>query len=326
MKKIYGNSYLLSTLDSMIQRGKAAHSLLIYGEKGCGKKLIADRYTAQLLCESPVSGAPCGVCSSCRNAEAGHHPDVVYVSTSGKLGGYSVDTARDIIADAFIKPNNDTGRKVYQFRDCRNMDPRTQNTLLKLIEEPPDYAYFIFTAEAKYEFLPTIISRCICLGAAPCTEEEAVAALTEEGYGASEVSEAVKCFHGNIGMCREYISQPELRNMVDLTKKLADSIIMKDEYTLSRLMCSVSERNAVRTLLVMTDKLIRDAAVISEDSGAPAIGCYREGAVRLAGVLTPSQSAAIHQALEKAWGAVELNVSIPLVLEALCGEIMDTAE
>ena len=68
MKRIYGNSYLLSVLDNMIAHNKAAHSLLIYGEKGCGKKLIADRYTAALLCESPVSGAPCGVCSACRNA------------------------------------------------------------------------------------------------------------------------------------------------------------------------------------------------------------------------------------------------------------------
>lgn len=326
MKKIYGNSYLLSTLDSMIQRGRAAHSLLIYGEKGCGKKLIADRYTAQLLCESPVNGAPCGACASCRNAEAGHHPDVVYVPTSGKLGGYSVDTARGIITDAYIKPNNDTGRKVYQFRDCRNMDPRTQNTLLKLIEEPPDYAYFIFTAESKYEFLPTIISRCISLGAAPCTEEEASAALAEEGFGEAEISEAVRCFHGNIGMCWEYISKPELRDMVDLTKKLADSIIMKDEYTLSRLLCSVSDRGGVRMLLGMTDKLMRDAAVIYEDRNAPAIGCFREGAARLADVLTPSQAEAVHRALERAWNAVELNVTIPLAAEALCAEIMDIAE
>lgn len=325
MKKIYGNSYLLSVLDNMIAHNKAAHSLIIYGEKGCGKKLIANRYTAQLLCESPVSGAPCGVCSACRNVEAGHHPDVTYAETSGKLGGYSVDTARSIIADAFVKPNNNTGRKVYQFRDCRNMDERTQNTLLKLIEEPPDYAYFIFTAASKYEFLPTIISRCICLGAAPCSEEDAGTALTEEGFPENEVRDAVSCFHGNIGLCREFITQPELRNMVDLTKNLADSIIRKDEYSLSRVMCSVNERNAVRTLLSMADLLFRDAAVIAEDTNAAAAGCFRQGAVRLAGMLTPSQSAAVHRAIEHAWRAVESNVMIPLVLEALCGEIMDIA-
>lgn len=325
MKKIYGNSYLLSVLDNMNAHNKAAHSLLICGEKGCGKKLIADRYTASLLCESPVSGAPCGVCSACRSVEAGHHPDVTYAETSGKLGGYSVDTARSIIADAFVKPNNSTGRKVYQFRDCRNMDERTQNTLLKLIEEPPDYAYFIFTAVSKYEFLPTIISRCICLSAAPCTEEEAESALAEEGFTENDIKEAVSCFHGNIGMCREYISQPELKNMVGLTKKLADSIIRKDEYSLSLAMCAVNERNDVRVLLSMTDKLIRDAAVIAENSSAPAISCDRKAAVHLAEIITPSQAEAVHRAIERAWKTVESNVMIPLALEALCGEIMDIA-
>ena len=324
MKKIYGNKQLLSILDNMIINDRPVNSLMIYGEKGCGKKMTADYYTMQLLCESPEEGRPCGRCNACRNAEAGSHPDVTSVETSGKLRGYSVETARAVIADAFIKPNNDTGRKIYQFRDCHNMDPRTQNTLLKLIEEPPGYAYFIFTAQSKYEFLPTIISRCMCLGVSPCTHEETVQALHQYDFTDEQIISATDCFHGNVGMCIKYINDPSLRETVDLTKKLSDSIIRKDEYELNRVFMSAgTDRERVRSVLIMTDKLVRDAAVLAEDVNAEIIGCCPKEARALSEMITPLQSGRIHDLLEKAWNSVESNVGIPLILTALCGEIMD---
>lgn len=324
MKNIKGNNHLLSTLDSMAIRQKPAHTVLFWGEKGSGRKLIAEYYTRQLLCENLSEGKPCGQCKSCRSAEYGAHPDVVYVPKSGKLGGFSVETARSVISSAYVRPNNDSGRKVYIFADCRNMDSRTQNALLKLIEEPPDYAYFIFTTESRSDFLPTIISRCVCFKVSLCTENEAREALAEEGRASDEIDRAVECFHGNIGMGIRYLIDGELKKQVDLTKSLADSIIKKDEYALNAAFFSVGkERNDVKTVLSMLDMLIRDAAVLAEDSGAKLIGCYRRGAVMLSEQLTSSRAARIHRRIEHAWRAVEANVGIPLVLAALCAEIIE---
>lgn len=324
MKKIYGNDHLLSTLNSMVTNDRAAHTMLIYGERGSGRKAIARYYTELLLCESPSVDGPCGECPSCRNVARGIHPDVIYPERSGKLGGYSVETARSVISDAFIKPNNNSGRKIYLFPDCHNIDPRTQNTLLKIIEEPPDYAYFLFTAESRNEFLPTVISRCICLGTSLCTSVDAETSLAESGFTSAEIKEAVGCFHGNIGMCQRYITDPELRKRVDLTKSLADSIIKKDEYALNVAFNSAGkERGDVREILSMLDMLVRDAAVLGADSEAKSIGCCRSCAEKLAGLLTAGQAARIHRRIESAWKTVEANVSIPLALTALCAEISD---
>lgn len=310
----------------MIQRDRAAHSVMFCGEKGSGRKLMAKYYTASLLCEAPENGVPCGSCPACRMVDSFSHPDVTVVPTSGKLGGYSVETARSVCSDAFIKPNNNTGKKVYLFFDCRKMDPRTQNTLLKLIEEPPDYAYFIFTAESKYEFLPTIISRCCCFGVSPCTGEESAAALRESGFSEKEISAAVSCFHGNIGRCTEYIVDESLRKQVDLTKRIADSIIRRDEYELNSAFFAIgSDRDSAHTVLSMTDLLVRDAAVLSKDSAAGAAGCHRDSALRLSQVISAYQAARIHSRIEKAWSAIESNVSIPLVFAALCCEIINIA-
>ncbi len=324
MKNIYGNQQLLTTLASMIKSGRTAHSLIFYGEKGTGKKLMADYYASQLMCENPIDGAPCGNCPACRNVSSKSHPDVIYVQTEGKLNGYTVGIARSVISDAYVKPNNHTGRKVYIFRDCRKMSVQTQNTLLKLIEEPPDYAYFIFTAEAKYEFLPTIISRCVCFGVSPCTEDEAVQALRDNGCSDKDISAAINCFHGNIGRCCDYISDDNVRQQVDLTKSLADSIINKDEYGLNKTLFSLgSSRDDIRAALTMLDRLARDSAVLTRDKNAALIGCYREGAVRLSGMMTAYQAARLHERIEAAWGAMEANVNPPLVLSALCAEITE---
>ena len=324
MEKIYGNGQLLATLNSMVANDRAAHTVLIYGESGSGRRTVARYYTELLLCEAPTNEGPCGKCPSCRNVERGIHPDVICPERSGKLGGYSVETARSVISDAFIRPNNNSGRKIYLFPDCHNVDPRTQNTLLKIIEEPPDYAYFLFTAGSRNEFLPTVISRCICLGTSLCTEEEAEASLTESGFSPDEISRAVACFHGNIGMCHRYITDPELRERVDLTKLLADSIIRKDEYALNVAFNSAGkERSGVREILSMLDMLVRDAAVLGEDREARTIGCCRSSAEKLAGLLTAGQAVRVHRRIERAWETIEANVSIPLVLTALCAEISD---
>ncbi len=324
MKKIYGNQYLLGTLNNMRESGRSAQSVIFYGEKGSGKKLMADYYTSQLLCEAPVHGAPCGKCAACRNVAAGFHPDVTYVPTEGKLEGYSVRIARAVNSDASIKPNNNTARKVYIFRDCRNMNTQAQNALLKLIEEPPSYAYFIFTAESKTEFLPTIISRCVCFGVSVCTEEEAETSLLENGFSREEVAGAVSCFHGNIGRCTDYIVNEKLRDQVDLTKRIANSIIRRDEYGLNAAFFAVgSGRGDIREVLTMIDRLVRDAAVLGRDSKAKTIGCFRDAAEKLSGMITVYQAMNIHDVIERAWRAVEANVGAPLVMAGICAEIME---
>lgn len=323
MKKIYGNKYLIDTLDKMNVSGKTAHALILYGERGSGKKLIADYYTSALLCENTQNGKPCGKCNSCRNAESHVHPDVTYVKTDGKLEGYSVKTAREIISDAFIKPNNSSGRKIYIFRDCRNISVQTQNMLLKLIEEPPDYAYFIFTAESKYEFLATIISRCICLGVSLCTAQEAEISLAESGYNQTEIKKAVDCFHGNIGKCIEYISDEKIRSQIDLTKRIADSIIKGNEYELNVIFYSVgSERNELYSVFSVIDNLVRDCAVLIQDKNAENIGCFRDSALALADIMSSYQAIQIHNKIEEAWKAIQANVNASLAVTCLCAEIM----
>lgn len=100
---------------------------------------------------------PCGVCSGCRKAAAGIHPDIVRVGEDGK--DVNVAAVRALRSDAYILPN-EAPRKVYQIENAGSMNASAQNAMLKLLEDGPPYAAFLLLAESDGDLLPTVRSRC----------------------------------------------------------------------------------------------------------------------------------------------------------------------
>lgn len=321
---IYGNKFALQTFESMFSSGRIPHSFLIYGEKGLGKKLLADYLASALLCEKHGI-RPCGRCHSCRIAGKKVHPDIIYPEQSGKLGTYSIETCRNVCSDAFVAPNNSEA-KVYIFADADNIQLPAQNSLLKIIEEPPDFVYFIFTASSRDVFLPTILSRVTCIGASPCDKDECINVLTSKGYEKNQIESAVESFGGNIGMCREYIENEQLRTITALTKMATDSIIIKDEYSLLKVFSSpeLKDRRILTAFLEMLDRLMRDSAVLRYNENIPLTSCYPKGAYRLSEKISAKTADRIHKYINNAAEDVKANVSSVLLMSALCGEIMDS--
>ena len=95
MPAVSGNEQLLSELRIMRKQNHLPHALLLHGTRGCGKKLIAKWFSMLVLCEN-ADAAPCGVCKSCRLVAEDAHPDVTVAEHSGKRGGFSVETVREI--------------------------------------------------------------------------------------------------------------------------------------------------------------------------------------------------------------------------------------
>ena len=148
-------------------RGTLSHALLFTGS---GDRAGLARYAAAAMECTADRGQPCGVCPACRKVGQDIHPDVITVRDPDHKN-IAVDVVRSIRADAYIRPNEGR-RKVYLFPDCALLTEQDQNVLLKIVEEGPPYAAFLFCAENPSQVLQTLRSRCVEVKLRPGTEED----------------------------------------------------------------------------------------------------------------------------------------------------------
>ena len=170
------NSTWVRAVRSAARRGQLSHAVILTGE---GDKPSAARFIAAAhLCRGEGE-RPCLRCNACRKVMEGIHPDVTEVKDADRKE-LAVDTVRALRQDVYIRPNEGE-RKVYLFTDCAQLNERDQNVLLKIVEEGPPYAAFVFCADTLHALLPTIRSRCMELrldgGEETPGEDEAAAAL-----------------------------------------------------------------------------------------------------------------------------------------------------
>ena len=150
------NSTWAGAVRAAANRGQLSHAVILTGE---GDKLSPARYIAAAhLCRSDGQ-RPCLQCNACRKVMEGIHPDVTEVRDDDRKE-LAVDTIRALRQDVYIRPNEGE-RKVYLFTDCAQLNERDQNVLLKIVEEGPAYAAFVFCADTLHALLPTIRSRCV---------------------------------------------------------------------------------------------------------------------------------------------------------------------
>ena len=172
-----------------IQAGELPHALLITGPDGSGKADFARR-AASLYCLG--TDDPSKLTS---------YPG--YLELAG--GAVTIDDVRALMAAAAVKPFNDT-RRAFLLTDAHRLDMRTQNALLKVLEEPPaDTMLFLTGVESG--FLPTIRSRCMIerFGAEPV---DAVAnALHAEVTEPTRANVCAAAADGVIGLARYYASE-----------------------------------------------------------------------------------------------------------------------
>ena len=160
-KDVVGHKDIINYIRNAVSNDKVSHAYILNGERGSGKKLLANLFAMSLLCEEGGPD-PCNQCHSCKQAESGNHPDIIRV-THEKPNSISVDDIRTQVNHTVdIKPYQGP-YKVYIIPQADLMTVQAQNALLKTIEEPPEYAVFLLLTENAEMLLPTINSRCVML-------------------------------------------------------------------------------------------------------------------------------------------------------------------
>jgi DNA polymerase-3 subunit delta' len=203
--RFHGNATTVGRLRQMIARDHLPHAIILTGARGSGKFTLAQMVAKAVNClNHPVGedGLPdfCGGCSNCerigqgdaleqRFAEAVEvrdnlrdsdkretrifvqtHPEVLVIPPDPPQVLVKVDQVRHVIGEMYYRPRE--GRQKFYIFSESNFMKEAANALLKVLEEPPDFATLFLLAENSNALLPTIRSRCITLRLAPLTAEE----------------------------------------------------------------------------------------------------------------------------------------------------------
>src|SRR6202166_3519222 len=186
----HGNAETVHRLRDMLARNRFPHAVILSGARGTGKYTLALMLAQALNCLAPTTtdGLPdfCGKCSNCvriaqavdldaRFAEAVEarenlretdkkdtslfvqtHPDVLVIPPDPPQMMIKVDQVRRVIETIYYRPS-EARERVYIFTDSAFMK-EAANSLLKILEEPPDFATIFLLSENPGELLPTLRS------------------------------------------------------------------------------------------------------------------------------------------------------------------------
>ena len=162
-KDVVGHKNIIKYIESAVQADAVSHAYILNGERGSGKKLLANLFAMSLQCQDrDENGEACGKCQSCKQALHGNQPDIVRVSHEKPTTISVDDIRRQVNNDIVIKPYS-SKYKIYIIPEADLMSVQAQNALLKTIEEPPEYAVIMLLTENAEVLLPTIRSRCVMM-------------------------------------------------------------------------------------------------------------------------------------------------------------------
>jgi DNA polymerase-3 subunit delta' len=144
----------------MAGRPQHAHAYLLHGPAGIGKRALAERLMASLLCQRPEGLDACGQCKSCMLLAAGSHPDNYVLEPEEADKAIKVDQVRELVSFV-VQTAQMGGRKVVLIEPVESMNINAANALLKSLEEPSGNTVLLLVSHQPSRLLPTVRSRCV---------------------------------------------------------------------------------------------------------------------------------------------------------------------
>ncbi len=199
MAVIIGHKKQKNLLLKALKEKRLASTWIFSGLSGIGKKTLALKIASILNC--PHSEHACEECSSCQQMSLIQHENLLLISSDTQT--IKVDSIKEALDFLNLKPAY--GAKVVIVDSAEKMNNSSAHVLLKVLEEPPSYAYFFLLTENTSRMLPTLLSRSQKLSFHPLNTEEMRAFCDKKEPWMLRASQ------GRPGLLEELLEKKDLR-------------------------------------------------------------------------------------------------------------------
>lgn len=203
-EEILGNNVAKKSLTEQIKNNGIVHSYMFVGQDGIGKKIIAKEFARKVLCK-PINESldeynNSKNCESCIKFESNNHPDFKIISPEGNY--IKIAQIRQMQEDVYKKTIL-SKKKIFIIDKADYMTEEAQNSLLKTLEEPPEYIVIILILSNESLLLNTIKSRCMKINFLNIPEDEIKNYINRNNLIENPSKNMLKLFNGSIGKIYE---------------------------------------------------------------------------------------------------------------------------
>ena len=135
------------------------HAFLIGGKEGVGKRQFSLQLSQLILCKEKNEDMPCNACQPCKLFNSSNHPDFYTIKMEEGKKKISIKQVKEL-QTSFYESSFLNGNKVFLIENAEFLSKDASDSLLKVLEEPPENTYFIITSHRAKQLSATIQSRC----------------------------------------------------------------------------------------------------------------------------------------------------------------------
>ena len=235
--KLFGHEAIEQQLLSMLENKRFPHGLIFSGMEGLGKSVLAYRLARYLFSKDGAEDDTFNMFGDApepatslyipptdpvfARVASGGNPDLLLIErpfdekTGRFKGSVPVEEIRKIAPFMRKTSSIKGGWRVVIVDDADTMTRSSQNSLLKILEEPPEKSLLILIAHRAGALLPTIYSRCVHIPFAPLSDEVIRTALAGK-CPSDKIPLIVNMSEGALGAAYEY-ADPQHADLISQT-------------------------------------------------------------------------------------------------------------
>lgn len=149
-----GNGPTIDSLIDVLEQDRC-HSFILVGDSGCGKTTLARIIANELLCDAH---------------------NITEINASANTG---IDDMRALIESSMYQTIGKSATRVIIVDEVQGLSKQGWNSLLKPVEEPPAWVYWIFCTTEPSKIPKTISTRCATYTLRPPSSAELEQYLTQ---------------------------------------------------------------------------------------------------------------------------------------------------